>query len=48
MLQGMIGMYLVSVTLSFAALAWMGVSLLWPPAKIVTSAALSSQFAEAP
>ena len=48
LLPGMIGMYLVSVTLAFAALVWMGVSLLWARASTVTSAAPKPKFSEAP
>ena len=48
LLPGMIGMYLVSVTLSFAALAWTGVSLLWTRARTVPSIAPEPKFSEAP
>ena len=48
LLPGMIGMYLVSVALTFAALVWMGVSLLWPRASNVASAAPKPKFSEVP
>jgi hypothetical protein len=48
LLPGMIGMYLVAVTLAFAGLVWMGISLLLPRSNLEASAAPKPEFSEAP